>query len=119
MSQDERLNRIDYVEIPAPDVERAKAFYAEVFGWGLQDYGSEYCCFQDGRLDGAFAAARKVAENGPLIVIYVADIEATMAKILAAGGEQTVPKFKFPGGHRAHFKDPSGNELSIWSDAEV
>jgi predicted enzyme related to lactoylglutathione lyase len=24
--------------------------------------------------------------------------------------------FSFPGGRRFHFTDPSGNELSVWSD---
>lgn len=123
MSQNEHSNRVDYVEIPTPDMEKAKAFYTAVFGWKLQDYGSEYCCFEDGRLAGGFTTSRKVVENGPnngpLIVIYVTDIEATMAKVLAAGGKQMIPKFAFPGGHRAHFSDPNGNELSIWSDAEV
>ncbi|PLX54655.1 MAG: glyoxalase, partial [Chromatiales bacterium] len=26
--------------------------------------------------------------------------------------------FAFPGGHRFHFSDPSGNEYALWSDAE-
>ncbi|MEP6967914.1 MAG: VOC family protein, partial [Pseudomonadota bacterium] len=27
------------------------------------------------------------------------------------------PIFAFPGGRRFHFRDPSGNELAVWSAA--
>jgi predicted enzyme related to lactoylglutathione lyase len=71
-------------------------------------------------LTGAFTAERqvcKVDKGGPLIVIYVESIEATREKALAAGGREIVPKFEFPGGYRAHFEDPNGNEFSVWSEA--
>ncbi|MCP4656354.1 MAG: VOC family protein [bacterium] len=110
------INRIDYVEIPAPDIAKAKDFYSDVFGWSMEDFGPDYCCFNDQKFVGGFTKAREIAQGGPLVIIYVADIEATMKKIEAAGGRQVVPKFAFPGGQRAHFADPSGNELAIWCD---
>ena len=108
--------QIDYLEIPAPDMEQAKRFYQEVFGWTLQDFGGDYCCFGCGGFTGAFSSDRKVCESGPLIVIHVDDVDATMQRITSAGGEELVPKFSFPGGFRAHFRDPNGNELSVWSE---
>ena len=33
---------IDYVELAAPDVAAAKAFYSAAFGWEFNDYGPEY-----------------------------------------------------------------------------
>jgi predicted enzyme related to lactoylglutathione lyase len=33
-----------------------------------------------------------------------------------AGGVITQAPFEFPGGRRFHFRDPSGNELAVWSD---
>lgn len=51
-----------------------------------------------------------------LIVIYSEDLEATEAKIVAAGGTVVKPIFAFPGGRRFHFTEPSGNELAVWSD---
>ncbi len=32
----------DYVELAAPDLTAAKAFYAEAFGWEFTDYGPAY-----------------------------------------------------------------------------
>lgn len=37
-------------------------------------------------------------------------------KVRAAGGDITRPIFAFPGGRRFHFRDPSGNELAVWSE---
>ena len=33
----------------------------------------------------------------------------------AAGGVITLPIFSFPSGRRFHFRDPSGNELAVWT----
>ena len=34
-----------------------------------------------------------------------------------AGGHIVQEIFKFPGGRRFHFTDPSGNELAVWGTA--
>jgi uncharacterized protein len=117
MSRREHDRRIDYLELPATNVGEAKRFYAEVFGWGFEDYGPDYTCFQDGRLSGAFYAAPAVTPGGPLIVIYAADLDAVESKVTAAGGVISKPTFEFPGGKRFHFVDPGGCELAVWSDA--
>lgn len=51
MKEDSRIN---YVELPAEDFSKAKAFYGDVFGWTFQDYGDFYCAFNDGSMDGGF-----------------------------------------------------------------
>jgi len=33
---------IDYVEIGVADVDRARRFYADAFGWSFNDYGPGY-----------------------------------------------------------------------------
>jgi uncharacterized protein len=52
----------------------------------------------------------------PLAAIYAVDIEAVRSKVLEERGKITKDIFSFPGGRRFHFKDPSGNELAVWSD---
>ncbi|HET7276204.1 MAG TPA: VOC family protein [Longimicrobiaceae bacterium] len=58
--------QIDYIELPAADLERTKVFYTSVFGWTFEDYGPDYCAFSDGRLDGGFyrSEARASVEAG-------------------------------------------------------
>jgi hypothetical protein len=49
-------------------------------------------------------------------VVYSANLKATEAAILAAGGSIVVPAFEFPGGRRFHFSDGVGNMLGVWSE---
>lgn len=111
--------KINYVELPAKDIEKAKAFFSTAFGWSFVDYGPEYSAFADEGIDGGFFKSdlSVSTDNGSaLIVFYSNDIEKTQAKIEAAGGSIIKPIFEFPGGRRFHFADPNGNEYAVWSD---
>jgi len=54
--------------------------------------------------------------GGPMVIIYSANLAGMRAKVVQAGGIVTRDIYAFPDGKRFHFKDPSGNELSVWSD---
>ena len=49
-------------------------------------------------------------------MLYAHDLEAMAAKVEAAGAVIVKPIYSFPGGRRFHFRDPSGNELAVWSE---
>jgi hypothetical protein len=118
MSNSEHDRRIDYIEFSVKSVPDAKRFYGSAFGWSFEDYGPDYASFADGRLSGGFSAAKEVRTGGPLVVIYAADLEGMERRVKQAGGKIVRPIFRFPGGRRFHFTDPSGNELAVWSDKE-
>ena len=107
---------MDYIEFPANDIAATKKFYSEVFGWEFTDYGPDYTSFSDGRLAGGFSAAMEVQAGGPLVVLYSTNLPDIQARVGEAGGQIVRDAFEFPGGHRFHFTDPSGNELAVWSD---
>ena len=44
--------KIDYNELPVTDMDAAKAFYANAFGWTFEDYGPGYAAFTNAGLDG-------------------------------------------------------------------
>lgn len=108
--------KMDYIELPATDIIKTKAFYEQAFGWKFTDYGPDYTSFEDGRLAGGFTKDRQVVRGGPLVVIYGHDLSATERKVVEAGGQISRETFSFPGGRRFHFTDPSGNELAVWSE---
>ncbi|MCG2589869.1 VOC family protein [Rhodohalobacter sulfatireducens] len=111
--------KITYIELPAIDIPATKKFFEEVFNWTFSDYGDEYTAFSEERLEGGFYQSDKKSstENGAtLIIFYSDDLEASERKIRKAGGRIIKPIFSFPGGRRFHFTEPSGNELSVWSD---
>ena len=108
--------KIDYVELPGSDLAATKSFYGQAFGWTFTDYGPTYAAFGDSGLDGGFQADPAEAVAKPLVVIYTTDIEAMLAKVSAAGGEVVRPVYTYPGGRRFHFRDPSGNELAVFTE---
>ena len=111
--------KIDYLEFPARDFTATKAFYSRAFGWSFQDFGEEYCAFNDGKLDGGFYKSEQNSstENGSaLVVLYALDLEKTLEMVVDSGGAIVRPIFSFPGGRRFHFSDPNGNELAVWSE---
>jgi predicted enzyme related to lactoylglutathione lyase len=118
MSDPGNHHKINYIEFASTDIERTKRFYATVFGWSFVDYGPEYISFSaaSAGIDGGFAKGEKPVRSSPLVVLYSADLEATEAAIVAAGGSIVVPIFEFPGGRRFHFSDGVGNVLGVWSE---
>ncbi|MFY3386310.1 VOC family protein [Paracidovorax sp. MALMAid1276] len=116
MNAHEKLN---YVEFAARDLPATQSFFEQAFGWVFVDYGPAYTAFSGQGLDGGFFQAdlcSTAASGGALLVFYSADLEATLAKVVQAGGHIVKPVFDFPGGRRFHFTEPSGNELAVWSD---
>ncbi len=123
------MDKVVHFEIPADDVVRAKKFYAEIFGWSMQDIAEmNYTLVNSVEVDESQVPSEPGAINGgifvrqpemphPQIFINVDDIEAALEKIKARGGE--VVRGKVPVGDMgfvANFKDPEGNVLGLWQD---
>lgn len=109
--------RLNYVELPATDIAKAKAFYEQAFGWNLTAFGPDYAGTTTGDVDIGLQADKFEAPKAPLAVIESKNLEAALKGVVAAGGKITKPIFSFPGGRRFHFTDPSGNELAVWQPA--
>lgn len=107
-------NHIDYVELAAEDLPRAKSFYGEVFGWSFEDWGPDYVSFSGAGLDGGIRGGEAPSPGSTLVILYADDLEATEKRVTAAGGE-IVERHDFPGGRRFHFRDPAGNVLGVWT----
>ena len=117
-----QFEAIDYLEYPSNNLATTKAFFAAVFGWVFTDYGPEYTAFEAKGLrgGGGFYAADLVSKSdqgGALAIFFSDDLNATQAKVEAAGGVIVKPIFSFPGGSRFHFTEPSGNEFAVWTHA--
>ena len=111
--------KINYVELPANDLDQAKQFFTTVFGWSFTDHGSDYTAFSNSGLEGGFFRAKlssSTSNGAALVVFYSRELAETQSKIEKAGGRIIKPIFSFPGGRRFHFCDPNGNEYAVWSD---
>ena len=110
-------HKINYLEIPALNMQATKDFFSAVFDWGFTDYGPEYSSFDNASIDGGFYLAdtvASVASGSILIVLYSEDLAASASKVIEHGGSIVRETFSFPGGCRFHFCDPNGNEFAVW-----
>jgi uncharacterized protein len=108
---------IDYIEFGVTDMAQSQRFYAAAFDWEFTDYGPVYAGIRrrQGGEAGGLRVESEVAVGGPLVILYSDDLLGTLARVRNAGGQITQEIFEFPGGRRFHFRDPSGNELAVWS----
>ncbi len=118
-----------HFEIQVDDIERAKDFYARVFGWSFEDYsqftGSPYWGVVTGEdtepgINGGLlqrpvpAPAAGQGTNAAVLTMGVADYDATEAAILEAGGTVALPKMALPGmAWQGYYLDPEGNTFGI------
>ncbi len=112
-------NTIDYVEMASRDLAATQEFFRALFGWKFEDYGPDYCAFEDGRIAGGFYASETVASGNsgaPLLVVYRKELEQAHADVRRLSGRISRDIFEFPGGRRFHFEAPGGGEFAIWSD---
>ena len=107
--------RIDYVELPSATAhELTRAFYSKAFGWDFTDYGPTYSATTNGTTDIGLQGEPAEALSAPLPVIRTEDIDGAFNSVSKSGGVIAKPIFRFPGGRRFHFIDPSGNEVAVW-----
>ncbi|WP_455360842.1 VOC family protein [Streptomyces sp. SYSU K21746] len=111
-----------WIDLGAPDVDAAAAFYGAVFGWqtdpaGGQDTGG-YTAF---RLDGkVVAAVGPLTEPGarPAWMVYfnTPDADATVKAVQQAGGAVRTAPAEVPGdeGRFAQLTDAQGAQFGIW-----
>ncbi|CAH0140743.1 hypothetical protein SRABI80_00385 [Peribacillus frigoritolerans] len=123
------MGRIVHFEIHVNDMERAKAFYGEVFGWSFQDWsdyaGMPYFGAVTGNenehgIDGALMQRQSAppetgqALNAFACTIGVENYDLTDAKIIENGGKLAMPKFALPGmAWQGYYIDPEGNTFGI------
>ncbi|WP_150239463.1 VOC family protein [Nocardiopsis quinghaiensis] len=117
-----RHHAIDYLELTVTDLDRARRFYSDAFGWSFNDYGPQYTGIRNPRgADapevGGLALGEQVRPGGPFVLLYSTDLDRSAEAVAAAGGRVVEGPYTFPGGRRFHFTDPSGNELGVWAES--
>ena len=117
---------IVHFEIPTDDLQRAKTFYGELFGWrierfpGPMDYWMITTTDPEGNkaLEGGMMA-RQHPEHAITNYIDVPSVEEHSAKVEQLGGKVVVPKTAVPGiGFFAVCLDTEKNTFAIWETDE-
>ncbi|KZL26398.1 Glyoxalase-like domain protein [Pseudovibrio sp. Ad37] len=109
-----KSGKINYIELPAADLEAVQTFYSNALGWTFEDYGPDYAAFNGGFFKADLSSS--TASGAALVVLYAEDLEALQDTQVKNGAKICREIFTFPGGRRFHFLDPNNNELAVWSD---
>jgi predicted enzyme related to lactoylglutathione lyase len=111
-----RVGGVSYLRVPAPEPRRSAAFYEAVFGWSV-DAERDNPRFEDGtgHVIGHFVADLPVAgEAGILPYVFVEQVDETLDKAVAQGGEVVTRPYQEGTLRVATFRDPAGNVVGIW-----
>jgi predicted enzyme related to lactoylglutathione lyase len=107
------------------DVEPAKAFYTGLFGWSAMDAGPPeetggYGFFmKDGKLVAGYGPQQNPGPPAWSTYVSVADADAIVGKVQAAGGTVVVPPMDvMTAGRMAVFQDQQGAFFSVWQPGE-
>lgn len=123
------MGRIIHFEIHVDDMERAKKFYGDVFGWNFEDW-SEYAGMpylgavtgdeKELGINGALMKRQSAppelnqALNAYACTLGVDDYDAVEAKILENGGKVAMPKYALPGmAWQGYYLDTEGNIFGL------
>jgi predicted enzyme related to lactoylglutathione lyase len=109
--------RIEWITVPAPDLDTAKIFYNRVFGFELSEYNDHFCVFKAGNIDGGFDKDLTVNSKGIGFSITVPNITQIIQALVENGGHvlKTVYSLGPGSGFSAKFSDPNGNVLELYS----
>jgi hypothetical protein len=117
-----------WIDLATSDLERAKQFYGNVFGWTFESAGPEY-----GGYVNAFSGGHPVAglmtndpqwnsPDGWTTYLHTADIRATLATAIEAGAVTCVqpvePMEVKDKGWMAMLVDPTGAFFGLWQPIE-
>lgn len=107
-----------HFEFQTDDPDKCKAFYADVFDWEYDDQSmSGYTLIKTGKEPEGGLMKRPPEAPYPALTVYfqVDDIDATLGKVTAGGGNILVPKTPIPNvGSFAVFADPEGICMGVF-----
>ena len=120
-------NAINWFEIPATDISRAKTFYESIFEITMHEMemsDMKYVMFpfdpKSAKVSGAIAKSSFHTPGSTGTIIYLnanPDLQNVLDRIENAGGKITMPKTSIGGnGFLAFFTDSEGNGMALHSN---
>jgi len=104
--------------IPAPNLELAKSFYANVFHFEISDFSDTFAVFKAGNIGGGLDSQLIPSTGSTSFSITVEDIPKVLDAITKNGGKVLQPKYALGpnAGFCAKFADPNGNAYELYCD---
>lgn len=120
-------NALNWFEIPATDINRAKQFYEQIFEitmYSMEMDGMQYAMFpfdpQHAKVAGGLAQSPMHVPSTAGSIIYLnanPDLQAVLDRVEAAGGKINLPKTDLgENGFMAFIIDSEGNAMGLHSN---
>jgi predicted enzyme related to lactoylglutathione lyase len=119
--------RVVHFEIPFDDGDRARRFYAEAFGWQIEQMpemsytlcatgpGDDQGPSEPGFINGGMVAREGSPSTGPIVTLDVESIDRALTRVGELGGAVLVPKQSVGHlGFTAYVSDSEGNVIGLW-----
>lgn len=123
-----KADKVSWFEMPADDIQRVSEFYSKVFGWNTPPMGEDATFAltvkadengnptEVGGINGGFHKRQGASDAGPVVNIYVDDIDAKLAAVEKAGGRIIQPRTEVGeyGLSMGLFSDTEGNVMGVY-----
>ncbi|HYM96085.1 MAG TPA: VOC family protein [Candidatus Sulfotelmatobacter sp.] len=116
-------NTFGWAELNSRGVDKAIAFYRQVFGWSAKknDMGPDAPPYTEFQLGGqSIAGAQEMNKMVPaqvpshwLVYFAVTDVDRSFKKAIDAGAREMLAPMDFPGGRLAILQDPQGAAFGL------
>lgn len=128
---DVMAGQVVHFEIPTDNMDRAREFYREAFGWKLEpvpemsytmvttaETDDEGMLKEPGAINGGMFP-REESMTAPTVVINVDSIDQTLERVRTLGGQVVRERTPVADmGFSAYFRDPEGNVVGLWETAD-
>jgi predicted enzyme related to lactoylglutathione lyase len=111
---------LDYLYVPAPDIESSVKYYTKVLGgellWKIHAYGVWVACICLDQNKTPYVLLADHIERKDVMMIYrVESLEETITELKAKGWKEE-KRIEIPPGPCCTFRDPAGNALVIYEN---
>ncbi len=114
-----------WVDLMTPDLERAKHFYGELFGWQFNDSGEEFGHYNLATINGKVVAGlgpQPPGQPGPAVwvtYLWADDADEVASRVVKADGHVFMGPMDVPNaGRMALALDSTGAAFGIWQGRE-
>lgn len=111
---------LDFLYVPAPDIESSVKYYTEVLGgellWKIHAYGVWVACIRFAQDERPYVLLADHIERKDVMLIYrVENLEETIAGLKPKGWKEE-HRIEIPPGPCCTFRDPAGNALVVYEN---
>jgi hypothetical protein len=112
---------LDFLYIPAPNIDCSIRYYTEVLGskllWKIHAFGVWVACIKLSENERPYVLLADHIKKKDVMLIYrVANLELTARKLRSKGWQEE-NRLEIPPGPCSVFRDPAGNALVIYENA--